>query len=458
MKGAYNQLLLLTASRIVARSNRRGNVRSARRIEMSKLYEPFYLLGYEKTQWAPKEELDRLTEKRLRFLVSYAYRNVPYYHDLMKSRKIDPDSIRSVNDLARMPILTREIIRDNFESLTSRAVSPDQRILMETGGSTGVSLTFYSTQSADTRLWASMLRARFWQGVVRGFRMAQMSGIIPEPSQWKENEAYFPAFDISEEIFSNVAEKLREFRPQYVTGYASYLTLLANYLKEKGIEDIRPYAVETQSEMLFPHMRGAIEEAFSCPVFDHYGCKETSVKASECSLHEGYHISVENGIIETVRDGERVLGESGSILMTDFWNLAMPFIRYEVGDSASLGEDPCSCGRSLPLMKSLLGRNNDILVLPQGRMLPGEFFPVMLSAVAGIRQFQVVQNDLRSITVKIAKAEGFSDDDERLLTSNLAKWLGDEVRLDIDYVERIPLSRLGKQKIVVSKIGSERLL
>ena len=452
VKGAYNKLLLLTASRLVARSNRNNRLFLSRMVERSRLYKPYYLYGYEKTQWLPRADLDRITAYSLRAFIAYAYGNVPYYRKVMKDRNLDPRDIRTVEDLSKLPILTKETIRENFDSLASLAIRPEDRILLKTGGSTGVPLTFYSTKEADTCTWASMFRARLWQGVVRGFRMAQMPGIIPEPSQWKRSEVFFPAFDISEETFSKVAEKLTDFRPQYVTGYASYLMLLADYLRENGIENIRPIAVETQSEMLFPNMRGAIEEAFSCPVFDHYGCKETTIKACECSSHEGYHISIENGILETASNGEQVLEESGSILMTDFRNLAMPFIRYEVGDSASLSEDLCSCGRSLPLMNSLLGRNDDILVLPKGRMLPGEFFTVIMRDVAGIRQYQVVQHDIYKITIRIVKSQNFREDDQRTLLSNLSGWLGEEVEVNLEYVYDISLTPTGKQKIVVSHV------
>ncbi|MEE9507462.1 MAG: hypothetical protein V3V98_10035 [Thermoplasmata archaeon] len=452
-KGAYNGLLLMTASRVVASSNRKGRLSLARRIEKSRLYRPFYLLGYEKTQWLPKKDLNRLTEKSLRSLISYAYRNVPYYHETMKSRNTDPDSIRTVEDLSRLPVLTKEIIRENFDSLVSRDVPANDRVLLKTGGSTGEPLEFYSTPEAEERLWASMLRARFWQGVTRRHRMASVSGTIPQTDKWKANEIYFSAFDISEESFSRVAQEMRKFRPRFVTGYASYLALLADYITERGITGISPYAVEAQSEMVFPHMREAIEEAFQCPVFDHYGCKETTIKACECSCHEGFHISLENGILETVKGDRQVTGEAGRILMTDFQNLAMPFIRYEVGDSGAIREDSCSCGRSLPLLESILGRDNDVVVLPHGRLLPGEFFPHILKDVSGIRQYQVVQDSLESIVIRIVPRRNFDRRSEQQLLSNLADWLGNEVSVKIVLEKEIPLSPTGKHRIVESRVG-----
>jgi len=451
-KGAYDKLLLLTASPMVASSNRKDRLSLARGIEKSRLYRPFYLFGYEKTQWLPKKDMDRLTEKSLKSLISYAYQNVPYYHEAMRTRSIDPDSIRTVEDLSRLPVLTKDIIRRDFDSFISRAVPAKGRTLLRTGGSTGEPLTFCSTPDADERLWASMLRARFWQGVSRTHRIVSVSGTIPQLHEWKRNEMYFSAFDISEESFSRVVKELRKFRPEFVTGYASYLALLANYISGSGIGDISPHAVETQSEMVFPHMRKGIEEAFQCPVFDHYGCKETTIKACECSRHEGYHVSVENGILETVRNGDQVVGEKGSILMTDFRNLAMPFIRYDVGDSGVISEDSCSCGRSLPLLESILGRDNDVVVLPHGRMLPGEFFPHILKDVSGIRQYQVIQDDQWSMTIRLARSKVYSAVDERLLLSNLANWLGEEVEVKLDYVDSVSLSPTGKQKIVVSYV------
>ena len=199
-------------------------------------------------------------------------------------------------------------------------------------------------------------------------------------------------------------------------------------------------------------MRETIEEAFQCPVFDHYGCKETTIKACECSRREGYHISVENGILETVKDGGQVVGETGSILMTDFRNQAMPFIRYEVGDSGTISAEQCSCGRSLPLLESILGRSNDVVVLPRGRVLPGEFFPHILKDVSGIIQYQVEQRAVDRIVVRIVKSQNFREEDQRTLLSNLSEWLGEEVEVKLEYVDDISLTPTGKQKIVVSHV------
>ena len=452
VKGAYNKLLLLTSSRLVARSNRNNSLSLARIIEGSRLYKPYYLHGYEKTQWLPRVELDRIVTKSLRALVDHAYGNVPYYRNVMRERNLGPGDIKTVADLTKLPVLTKEAIRDNFDSLLSSAIPQKKRILMNTGGSTGEPLKFYSTQEADEWIWASMLRARTWQGVLVNFRRAGISGTIKERENWERNEIYFPAFDISDKAFGQVAKEMVAFHPQYVTGYASYLNLLAGYLKERGIGGISPIAVETQSEMLFPHMKEDIEEAFQCPVFDHYGCKETTIKACDCSRHEGLHVSVENGIIETIIGDEQVTGETGSILMTDFRNLAMPFIRYDVGDSGRISEESCSCGRSLPLMQSILGRSNDVIVLPEARLLPGEFFPHILKDVSGIIQYQVEQYSVDKIAVRIVKSPSFCEDDHRRLLSNLLGWLGEEMEVNLEYVDDISLTPTGKQKIVVSHV------
>ena len=452
VKGAYNKLLLLTSSRLVARSNRNDNLALARMVERSRLYKPYYLYGYEKTQWLPRTELDRITAKSLKAFIAYVYGNVPYYRKVMRERKLGPEDIRTAGDLTKLPVLTKEIIRGNIDSLVSNAIPPRKRILMKTGGSTGEPLPFYTTQEADEWIWASMLRARTWQGVLVNFRKVGVSAAIKERDKWERNEIYYSAFDCSDKAFERVVQEMTAFRPQYVTGYAAYLYLLARYLKERDIGGISPYAVETQSEMLFPYMRESIEEAFQCPVFDHYGCKETTIKACDCSRHEGLHVSVENGVLETVKDDEQVVGEAGSFLMTDFRNLAMPLIRYEVGDSGKMSADQCSCGRSLPLLESILGRTLDIVWLPKGRVLPGEFFPYFLNNVSGIIQYQVEQKAVDRITLRIVKSSNFREDDQRTLLSNLSGCLGEEVEVNLEYVDYISLTPTGKQKIVVSHV------
>jgi phenylacetate-CoA ligase len=452
VKGAYNKLLLLTSSRLVARSNRNDTLSLARMIERSRLYKPFYLREYEKTQWLPRSDLDKVTAKSLRALIAYAYGNVPYYRRIMRERRIGPEDIRTAGDLTKLPVLTKEIVRGNFDSLVSTAYPPQKRILMKTGGSTGEPLPFYTTPEADEWIWASMLRARTWQGVLTDFRRVVVTAAVKERESWERYERYYSAFDCSDEAFEHLIKEMKAFRPQYVTGYTAYLYLLARYMKERGIGGISPYAVESQTEMLFPFMREPIEEAFQCPVFDHYGCKETTIKACDCSRHEGLHISVENGLLEVVKDGEPVVGETGSFLMTDFRNMAMPLIRYEVGDSGKMSAEPCSCGRSLPLLESILGRTLDILRLPEGRVLPGEFFPYLLNNVSGIIQYQVEQKAVDRITLRIVRSPSFGEDDQRTLLSNISSTLGEDVEANIEYVDSISLTPTGKQKIVVSHV------
>src|SRR5262249_55637025 len=143
----------------------------------------------------------------------------------------------------------------------------------------------------------------------------------------------------------------------------------------------RPRAMITSAEVLTPDERDLLEEVFCCPVFNRYGCREVGVIASECPAHRGMHVMAEGLYLEIERDGRPAApGGPGCLLLTDPLNLAMPLIRYRVGDVGSWDEGPCPCGRGLPRLKEVAGRVTDFLVGGDGRLVSGAFLSVALVA------------------------------------------------------------------------------
>jgi phenylacetate-CoA ligase len=262
------------------------------------------------------------------------------------------------------------------------------------------------------------------------------------------------AYTITDESLEEYTDILRKYQPKVIRGYSQAIYLLAMYLEKNNIADITPGAVLTTAETLFEHQREKIERQFGCRVFDGYGGGEAPSAAYECEEHSGYHISAENLIIEIVRDGEMVSpGESGKILITNLNSSSMPFIRYDMGDIGIFSDERCSCGRGLPLLKSIEGRINDMIVTPEGKFVHSYLFSAIFKDIKSVNQFQVIQNETDKISIRIVKNDQFTDRDNNRIISSVQQVLGNGIKIHIEIVEKIPvLSGSGKRRFVVSTV------
>ena len=269
------------------------------------------------------------------------------------------------------------------------------------------------------------------------------------------NCTFICAFEISEDTVVDQIRRIRGANAKIIRGYPSWLYILANYMKKYGISDIQPSAVMTTGEILFPQYRKLIESQFNCKVFDGYGGENMPI-SFECEEHAAYHICEESVIVEFIKNGEAVApGEVGEVIVTNLTNYAMPFIRYKIGDLSRPLDDFCSCGRGLSLMDSIEGRDTDIVITPDGRFLVGMFFFALFEEMEGVNQFQVIQESINEIKVKIVKNSRFKDSDVDFIIKEIQKSAGNNINIDIEFVDSIPLPRSGKQRFVISKISAD---
>ena len=162
---------------------------------------------------------------------------------------------------------------------------------------------------------------------------------------------------------------------------------------------------------------------------------------------------MENLLVEVVDDSGRPTpaGEEGNVVITDLTNYGMPFIRYQNGDRAIAGFEKCACGRGLLLLKKVVGRRLDLLETPDGRIVPGEFFPHLVKDFPTIRRFQVVQDDRHSIELRLVVNSEWNDSDRQSLERQVRNVVGPVVHLAIAIVDDIPLTRAGKLQVVVHR-------
>jgi phenylacetate-CoA ligase len=258
----------------------------------------------------------------------------------------------------------------------------------------------------------------------------------------------------------NYIKILRKFKPKTINSFASAMYTLSQYMENRGCEEINPEAILTTADMLFDYRRKTIERVFGCKVFDYYSGRDTTLQAAECPEHTGYHLSVENAVVEFIKENEHVAsGETGKIIITDLCNYAMPFIRYEIGDFGVLSNEICPCGRKLPIMKSVKGRILDTIVTPEGKMLTGEFFPAIFADynIKGIEEYQIIQKRKDKLIIKLVKGKNFSDSDLNLYINIIKKNVGDQMNIEVQFVDKIEPTISGKSRYVVSEVNRSEI-
>lgn len=424
-----------------------------------------YLAEYQRDQWLSPEQIAALQWQRLKRLLDHCQREVPYYRRRWRELGITPADIRSLDDYARLPLLTKADIRDHYDEL--KADSWRDRLLTKaTGGSTGEPMRFGYTRESNDRRTAVMWRGYDWAGSRMGRRTLFLwGGSVGEPSlahRFKDRlyNAVFArrvlnSFQMSEANMAQFADAIDRYRPEVIVAYVGPLMRLAQWLIASGRKIWQPHSIIGAAEALHEFQREIIEQAFGCPAFNTYGCREFMLIAAECEQHRGLHVNADHLVVELRQPaGATAHGQSGEVVITDLFNYGMPFVRYANGDRATSSTGRCACGRGLPLLARIDGRVLDAIRTPAGHVLPGEFFPHMLKDVDGLQRFQLVQRQLDRLDLSIVRGKGFDDASLAYIHREVGKVLGDSVALHCHFVDDIPLTPSGKLRVTVSELPS----
>ena len=422
---------------------------------MSNLRKAWHLYNLMKSQWKPYEELKELQDKKLRAILKHAYENVPFYHEKFDRAGVHPDDIKTVEDLPRLPMTTKQEVRENFpDKIVARGVNLKKCWLPHTSGSTGIPLTVAYDEVAEDFEKAVALRPNLscGQGLFDkwiGFTDPRHIG----KKKWFQRFRLFNPVEFS--LFEDINKQtsiLKGTKPDIIGGYPSHLYLLAKSIKQEGIE-LNPKMIFTTAELLDAPTREYIQSAFNTVVYDQFGGVELGRTAWECPAHSGYHIDVEAVVMEFVRDGKQVsAGEEGEIFYTGLYNYAMPLIRYAVGDIGIPSDEKCPCGRGLPLMKIIEGRKDDFLVCSDGTIVSPITMDLIVKNIMEIEQCRIVQERRDRIEVQITTDEGLTDQRIRELEGSIKEVLGQDVTVQVQIVERLPVDKGGKLRKVISKV------
>ncbi|HBE42073.1 MAG TPA: hypothetical protein DDW27_12865 [Bacteroidales bacterium] len=408
-----------------------------------------------------KDSIRRFQNEKLSKLLDHARRNVPYYSEIL-------ENIKGIQDIPQIPFLTKKIIRERINDL--KAVNFPARAFKSnsTSGSTGESMHFFS-DSGNTYAEACYIRGDMMSGWQYGEKNVILWGALRDMNETENllekikrkairRYEILSSFTLYDEKIAEYIRFINKFRPALIIGYPTGLSLMSEYMIRNGLNIYKPAAVISAGETLFDFQREIIEKGFGRKVFNRYGCREVSQIASECTAHDGLHISVDHLFVEILNEkGEYVQpGETGEIIVTDLDNYAFPLIRYKIGDMGAFKatEFKCSCGVNLPMLDRVEGRTMDVIVGPNGNRVTGSFWTLFFRHnFTGIDKFQVIQNSLNDLKLCFETNNSFRHENEQEIKSEIRKYLGDNINIEIEIVREIDKTSTGKHRWVISNMS-----
>ena len=413
------------------------------------------------SQWWPPEVLAVRQQGALDRLLDHARRTVPYFRD-------DP-AYAPGTPWAELPILTRAEVQEAGVRLRSDAVPPDHLPVSESSssGSTGRPVTVQNTKAFSLFFNAVTLRDHIWHrrdpmATIAVIRAYVGSG-APPPGGVRHAAWGLPVHPIYQSgamwrlpLETDVAAQadwLVAVDPDYLLTLPSNLVGLARHFRATGRRLPRLREVRTLGEVVGPEVRRLCRDVFGARVTDMYSAVELGYLGLQCPTNETYHVQSEVVCLEILdEDGQPCLpGETGRVIATPLHNFAQPLIRYESGDVAEVGL-PCPCGRGLPVLNRVLGRQRNLLTLPNGE----RFWPLYAPAWKGvdaIRQIQIVQHDLEHVQVRIVGPRPLTAEEEATFTTKLHEQFRYPFRVTFEYLERIDRTRQRKFEEFVSHVG-----
>ena len=404
-----------------------------------------------------RQQLIALQKKALNKVLNHAYANVPYYHGLFDSTGIRPEDITSVRDLHKIPILTKDIILANYPdnilatNMDLRHCSPRM-----TSGSSGKKLEVVIDDKIAALYRLMQLRQLLDVGYKPWDRIAYIRYCTPVTKMFLQKFGLFRRYYIPLEWTpERQLSEILSFKPQIINAYPSVLYLLARTITRDQAKKLRLKFLLSNSELLTRHIRESLEEVFQCKVYNDYSCLEFSAIAFECRM-QSLHIASDNVIVEILDgDGNQLPpGEQGRIVITSLNNYAMPYIRYEIGDIGILSDEICPCGRRFPIFKSIVGRCDDFVVMPSGRLIDPQTAVFQIEVIPEIKEFRVIQGKDYKITVNIIPEEGaeFVRIEDQI-KKKLGSVFNDALRVDVNQVSILERGTTGKHRSVISHIA-----
>jgi phenylacetate-CoA ligase len=434
------------------------------------------LFQLEQSQWWAPEDLLRRQRDQLQALLSHARVHVPFYRERLRDFGDLPADGSWLDAWRRIPPLTRADIQaaDADEAMITEALPPGHGELREiyTAGSTGTPIRAVRTQLWELMWSAFTVRDHLWhrrdfRGTLATLRESG-EGKAPYPDGLRAGSWGYSSATIfatgsmaSLNVMTPIDQQVEWFQrqnPDYLLTHPTIAHRLANRCREIGVRVPRLKQVITIAEDLKPEVRTIVREAWGAKLVDIYSTREVGYIALQCPDHEHYHVQSEHVFVEVLREDGTPCppGEVGKLFVTSLHNLAMPLIRYDLGDWVEVGS-PCPCGRGLPVISRIVGRTQNMLVMPSGErrwpLLSSADIEAMLDVAPSIRQYQFVQKAPDLIELRLAAAEVLTDNEEARLAAWVRAKFGAPFRIVFAYLDELPRTAAGKFEEFICEVG-----
>ncbi len=416
----------------------------------------------DRSQWLSNDELARLQLEQVRKFLAFCCHHSRFYADLFRKIGFDPSGLRAIEDLRRLPLLTKEVLRDNVGAIVPDTLKRLRPIWTHTSGTTGSGLKFPESLECFQREYAFRVQSYCWGGTGLGERWAFCAGhpvASPDrdrPPFWildlANNMLLMSSYHLSEKNLPSYIEALQKYKPSLLSGYPSSIFLLARANELLGCPVSVP-SIVTSSETLFDHQRETIQHSFGGRVSSYYGNAERAAVISQCERGT-YHLRMEHSLVELLNEkGDPCKdGEEGQLACTAFGNYATPLVRYLIGDVAVFSRTArCECGRGGIIVEKIIGRTEDYIVTPDGRYI-GRLDHLFKNATL-VRMAQIVQDAPEAVTINVVREQGFCKANEAEILQEARLRLGPSISIRFRYVDDIPRTASGKFQFIVSNLA-----
>ena len=388
---------------------------------------------------------------KLRKFLKYAFKNTPFYQELLATRKMNLGEIRSLSDIQKIPILKKEDVRAYHQMLLAKSHPVNHCAPDVTSGSTGIPLRFCLDRCSIPEMKARLFH--LWRLV--DVKPHELTLLLSSP-KFKQLTPKSVIHINPPRIHSDFEQTLleiRKTRPRVLRGNPLAVLEFSWLIRKSGINDIAFETAILYGHITTPGMRLFIEETLGCKAFSIYTLGEIGGIACECRLQKGHHVVTDSIIVEVVDKHENAVprGTMGQIIITDLTNYTMPFIRYNTGDLGKFQIGACPCGKSSPLL-FIDGREEEMLICPDGKLVFGGSTRDILDKYSDIiERYQIVQEKKEEFIVRIVPAVNFDKKIiDKEISENLATLFGSDSKISIEYVPVIPLEPSGKFKQFIS--------
>lgn len=422
-----------------------------------------YLREFEKTKYLSTAELEEYQLNKLKKLLAHAEYNVPFYNNRLKKSGFTANSLSHLDQLKKIPPLTRQDLQNHWDKIIS--INYDSKKLSKgsSSGSTGVPVTYFKDNLANSAGQAAHYLGWSFGGWKMGHKGLHIWGnpstVNNEWKRWSSKlkarifkHHKFPAYKLTDgRKFDELRRLILKEKYDYIDGYTNAIYLFADYLKTNNLTIGKSIQyVLTTAENLQDFQRQVIKEMIA-PVYDTYGCSEINGIAYECNKCGTYHVIDPHVIVEFGK-GLDDLG-TRELIVTDLDNFAFPFIRYKLDDLAIPLTKKKSCNIGYTQLKSVSGRQSDILKFKDGGTLsvPSFFGSMLLKQVQGLRQYQIIKESENLLNINFVTSDEFSALDYKKLDNSLKEYLNDKIDYKINFVEEIEVSETGKFKLLIDK-------